>query len=380
MKKYLYYYLLFSCVSVAILGYCILFLYKLGEYENMGSVIEKQKNEKVIYGTGLHSNTDFYKTLLLAGSKPDIIALGSSRVMQFRQHMFLDNFVNLGGLVNSINQGLYFAPDFIAAKPKVILFGVDVWWFNEYFQRPSSKYKGKKHQSYYPKISDAVSVLRWLFSGKISFQEMLSITTTGTSDIGLSGYFKDGFGSDGSYYYTRLITGQKEHHDKEFGNTHQRIENGNTRFAYSPKAHQQHIDNFILLIRTLEESVSNIVIFFPPFANAVNTRLNDMDGKYGYIREVKFKLKDEGIKYYDYTNAVLIGSSDCEFIDGFHGGEVTYMRILADISQNEPSLDDLVNSKFIRSSIYKFEGRAFVPDMNVTNRDEIDFLGIGCEK
>jgi hypothetical protein len=380
MKKYLYYYLLFTCLLVVIPADCILFLYRLGEYESIDSVIEKQKNEKVIYGTSIHSNTDMYKMALLTDYKPNIISLGSSRVMQFRQHMFLDSFVNLGGLVNSINQGLYWASDIAAGKPKIILFGVDVWWFNEYFHNPLSKYKGKKYQNYYPKSGDVVSVLRWLITGKISFQEMLNMTSTASADIGLSGYFKDGFGPDGSYYYTRLITGQKEPHDKKFGDTFQRIENGNNRFKYSSKAHKQHIDNFILLIRALEESGSDIIIFFPPFANAVNARLNEKDGKYDYIRDVKYKLIEKGIKYYDYTNAVLIGSSDCEFIDGFHGGEVTYMRILADISKTEPSLADLVDSKVIHSSITKHKGHVFIPDMEIINRDEVDFLGIGCKK
>ena len=380
MKKYLYQYLFFNVTALIIPVFCILFLYQVGEYENLDSIIKMQQSEKSVYGTALHSNNDLYKMALLNSASPGIIALGSSRVMQLRQHMFFGNFVNLGGLINSINQGLDVAPDIAIKKPNVILFGIDPWWFNDQFQSPSSQYNRKIYHDYYPKLGDVKSVLGWFLNGKIPFQEALKITTTGTSDIGLSGHYKDGFGPDGSYYYTRLITGKKPHNDKEFRNTYQRIENGNNRFQYSSKSNQIHVDNFVRIVKILEQSGAKLIIFFPPFANAINDRLNEMNEAYGYIEDIKSKLRNRGVKFFDYTNAVFLGSSDCEFIDGFHGGEVTYMRILSDLLHKEPSLKDFVNLKDIRSSIGKFKGRAFVSDMNVTNIDEVDFLGIGCEK
>jgi len=380
MKKYLYQYLLFNVVVLIIPGFCILLLYQLGEYESINSIINAQKSEKSIYGTALHSNNDLYKITLLNSASPSIIALGSSRVMQFRQHMFSDNFVNLGGLVNSINQGLDVAPDIAMKKPNVILFGIDVWWFNDKFQSPSSQYNRKLTYDYYPKLGDVKSVVGWFLNGKIPFQEALKMMTAGTSDIGLRGYYRDGFGPDGSYYYTRLITGNKPHEDKGFRNTYQRIENGNRRFQYSSKANQIHVDNFVRIVKILEQSDAKLIIFFPPFANAINTRLNEMNEEYRYIDDIKSKLRNRGVKFYDYTNDVFLGSNDCEFIDGFHGGEVTYMRILSDLLHKEPSLTGFVSLKHIRSSIGKYKGRAFVPDMHVTNSDEVDFLGIGCEK
>ena len=134
------------------------------------------------------------------------------------------------------------------------------------------------------------------------------------------------------------------------------------------------------IVEILEKTGAKLIIFFPPFSNAVNVRLNEMKEKYGYIEDIKSKLRNRGVNYYDYTNALSLGSSDCEFIDGFHGGEVTYMRILADLSQKESSLKGFVDFEYIMSSIGKFKGRAFVPDMNVTNVKEVDFLGIGCDK
>ena len=43
-------------------------------------------------------------------------------------------------------------------------------------------------------------------------------------------------------------------------------------------------------------------------------------------------LQQSGYAYYDFSDPKLLDSSGCEFVDGFHGGFVTYLRILQKVA------------------------------------------------
>ena len=107
----------------------------------------------------------------------------------------------------------------------------------------------------------------------------------------------------------------------------------------------------------------------------------DMMGeKYQYIDDLKAKLKELGIYYYDFTNARLLGSDDCEFVDGFHGGDLTYAKILKYIYDKDPSIREYINISYLERVISNYKGIAFIPDARVTSLPEIDFLKLGCNK
>lgn len=59
---------------------------------------------------------------------------------------------------------------------------------------------------------------------------------------------------------------------------------------------------------------------------------------------------------------------------------MTYIRILVDILEHEPSLKGSLNSEYLKSSIEKRKERAFVPDSDITTSAEVDFIGIGYDK
>ncbi len=73
-------------------------------------------------------------------------------------------------------------------------------------------------------------------------------------------------------------------------------------------------------------------------------------------------------------------SNDCEFIDGFHGGEVTYARILRAMADRWPALLSYVNMERLNAAIRDWQGHALVPDERLTNLPETDFMRFGCSK
>lgn len=380
MSNYLKKYFIFLCLGISISGIPIIYLYSAGEYVSLKKIVEQQSSTKIIYGTALHHNVHPYKKLLLKQVQPRIISLGSSRVMQFRQKMFVKKFINLGGAMNSINEGTNLVQEIIDNKPDMVIIGMDVWWFNDKYHDPRKKCINCSYSDMNINIRNVATVFNWLYEGKITLRKIFHTINSSVSDIGVSGQEKDGFYSDGSYYYTRLITGRKKHHDEEFKGTLRRIKNGNKRFEYSSLASNLHINNFIKLVKKLEDNDIQVVVFFPPFAKLINKRLNSMGNNYQYISDIKVKLHKNNLSFYDYTDVSTIDSSDCEFIDGFHGGDVTYARILESLSQEVPSLNNFVDQAQLIKYIKKYKGKAFIPDKGITSDIEVDFLGLGCEK
>ncbi|KTC91660.1 hypothetical protein OQJ15_12975 [Fluoribacter dumoffii] len=384
-EKYLGLFILgFIVFSLFYLPY-LLFLKGMGEYKSIPDIVEQQlaaikHHKKVIYGSGIRPMNYFYKKELMEHIHPQIIAWGSSRVMQFRQKMFLSKFVNLGGMMTSLDAGLRSYKDIIRAKPKLVLLGIDFWWFNENFQNKNYK-ETIAPKLYKPKSSDLLTVRDWLKNGKLTYTDFLKgVLQFPNKGIGVSGILhEEGFGPDGSYYYTGIITGQKQHHDIGFADTLLRIKTGERRFQYGETLSKAHFKEFMFLLDEFQRQHIEVILFFPPLAAASNRMINHLSEKYSYIPQLKKALKAAGYHYYDYSEPGLIQSSDCEFIDGFHGGDVTYARILKDLAKQEPELAKYVDMNFLEKSIAQYSGFAYIPDGQFIP-GEIDFLEIGCSK
>jgi hypothetical protein len=86
--------------------------------------------------------------------------------------------------------------------------------------------------------------------------------------------------------------------------------------------------------------------------------------------------------YYDFSDSAAVGSPDCEFVDGLHGGYVTYLRMLRIMA---PDLEaDAATRGLVKPVadldrlIAANQGRATLHDEPAGR--EIDYLGLGCNK
>jgi hypothetical protein len=391
MRSYLNYCTKYFMLIGFVLFPFVMYSYSMGEYSSAREAADKQlmSTEKIIYGTALHDITHSYKKYMLSKVHPKIVALGSSRIMQLRDYMFSDSFYNLGGVMHSVKDGLDFSSAIINEAPEVVIINVDVWWFNDKVELPSNSKNSLTEDDFdvSPEITpaDLVKVIKWVFAGDISIREIYSSlifgrNLIGTRGIGIGGNRGSGFGPDGSHYYTRLITGKKASKDINFANTLERIHRGDQWFKYSISANNQHIDNFMNLVEKLTRNNIHVVAFFPPFAPKVNTLISELGEKYNYIRDLKQKLKNSGLKIFDFTDPSSIDSNSCEFVDGFHGGDIISMRILVEIVLNDSFFDKYVEKSYLTKLIKQYRGLAFRPDKTITKDEEVDFLNLGCDK
>lgn len=264
-------------------------------------------------------------------SEYKILAIGSSRVLQFTSDMFFDNFFNLGYTANSTSQICNLIEE-LDLKNKTLLIGLDQWEFNSKWsdirdslalpsEKPSLKIIFNKQ-----KFEDVVKGKIYpVFRNSKSFG--FTLIGSGAS-IAMNGILKDG-----SYYYGKIYHGILNDMpayigtDYKFRDTDSRIKSGTNRFEYAQYADSLSLLKIYELIQNSVRRKNKIIFFFPPFAPTVSKMMdNDL---YLYIKDASKKIKDlcngSNVSFFDFTNPYF--SNDKYFIDGFHGGKFLYYKI-----------------------------------------------------
>jgi hypothetical protein len=339
-------------------------------------IVNKQKlNKKSLYLSGIKDNNIGYKLEIYNQLNPDIVALGSSRSMQVRAKYFKTKFTNLGGLVNSIAELDYVSSQIIKLerKPSIVLLFADIWWFNEKFQNPRLRY-APSNQSDYLTLANIDLLSKPIIKNGIILSK--------DNRLGFGAVYQNqGFDSSGSFHYVSTITGETTSNDFKFQDTFNRIDNGINRFEYSDIHSADGVQRFKKIIEQLENEKIHVVVVMPPFANAVYQKML-LSKKYSYISSLTKDLNNTHAVF-DFTNPNDIrGANDCEFIDGFHGGETIYARILLQISARDKLVNDTIDFAYISRVLSKYEGKSS-PETIATygsGKPEVDFLGLKCSK
>ena len=380
-------------ISIFLMGgipYLLTYIFLTLNFENntYDEIVTRQIKNRSIYGTALNQNTFAYKLSLIRAIKPEIIVLGSSRVMQFREESFTTSFVNAGGSMNYLNEGYQFLQElYTFHKPKYIILGLDFWWFNDSFSQPFS-FPYHQNQGTTIDYHKIYKTLSWLASGKIGFtgvknmwsQEKIRNRYTDYDNLGFSAIAtSDGYRSDGSYLYAKTLFGVEKSDDQHFLDTLSRIENGNNRFEYGKTISNSRIKYFRQIINKIQENNTRVILLIPPVSNTVYQKMKGYN--YTYIHQFQKFISEQNIENYNYHKLSLLTKDDCECIDGFHGGDVVYNRILKNMYDRNSSISPFLNIQSIEENIKKFRGKTLTLfRKNRFQLTETDFLKLGCEK
>lgn len=389
--NYLLAFLLFLLPVALLAGMNVLYLRATGEFKTISDIVEQQQADPrfCLYGTALHDDTSTYKQQTYARRKPAVVAVGSSVMMEIRERFFRVPFYNLGGTMDSVINGLHTISTMTAAhKPKVLLLGLDWWWFPAH----SDPYQRTRPPRETERLT-AEKVFRpfsWIAQGKVSIGDYLrsimgQSDSSTTCNLGVVARTKrHGFAPDGSYYYSALVTGREEptHLDVKFEKEKDAIAEGSARFGYDEKLNERSLRQFIDLVRDLEAQGIQVVLFFQPVARDVYADMQRHRADYRYIDLLQAELHANSVPFLDFLDSATIHSPDCEFIDGIHGGDVTYARLLRKIhdTSKDPAVRAVFDLSTIDATLRSDAGRAMARDPRVTEEPEVDFLELGCAK
>ena len=281
--------------------------------------------------------------------------------------MFTVPFYNCGYTITSVADFLPFVksipPD---KKPNYLILGLDQWMFNSNWD--NLEIKQSKHR-YTPAIINwrelyttnfSISIINnvWkdVFAGKYGIN---ILKREKIEKLGLNAILNNkGFLKDGSFYYGNDITYLLENNplaaDYLFNDTYSRIKEGNRRFEYASEINPKAIDKVKELLSYLKDENFKIIAIIPPFANAVYTKMEET-GKYNYMKQIYPSLKpifdSYGFELWDMSQLSTYHSNDRETIDGFHGGSVSYLRMMIYMIENYSILKEISNISQLKKDL-----------------------------
>lgn len=355
MKKMILNLLIFVFPLALLLGpnYYVLFSSK-ENFHNIDRTIRNFENQKYLIGYLYNEdNYRYIKYKALSEKKATVVALGSSRVLPFREEMFEADFYNAGFAVDQVRdfQGfLSCIPE--ENLPDYLILGLDQWMFNDAWNdaiEQTHKPHWKKNNSFDAGkgIKKTENLYPDLISGQLSLRNPKNANTGSIERIGLNAIVHStGFRNDGSAYYGELIQKLMEKDssisDYNFRNTFRRIHNGNERFQFGNQVSEKALLTLNQLLQFCKSKQIQVIGFVPPFADSVYAKMKN-SGNYEYVEKLYPAIKpifnSHDFELYCYETVSEVGSNDFETTDGFHGGENTYLRIMIDMLKRKSSLN-----------------------------------------
>ena len=355
---------LLVALFILYIGLSEILLYRMNEHLGIKTAMQKQIAADGLYGRSILGQDYLYKLEMAKAQKADIISLGSSRVMQFRKEFFRDtvSFYNTGGSMPQIELGLDFMRELTQVyTPKTVIIGVDPWWVNPNFYEHTVKIRRELTDGNLIEQRKFLygSLFSFLFKNElrqVGFIKVLGNNWSLSLDpvekrqaIGLLAAVKgDGFRLDGSYQYGQVLVGKAEY-DKDFKDTLDRIKTGTRRFEFADHVDVQRLAQLKELIHLLKNKGIEVIVFLPPFAHEVYTVIKEspMHQEFfnSFERSIEIMSIEEEIPFFNYSDLVSIGSMDNEAIDGFHGSDVSYARILLSMSKKTQKIADIVDQE-----------------------------------
>ncbi len=323
-----------------------------GEVLPLSLVLRMQKRYgMVLYGPAYTNPNPDYKIKGQALNRAQLLVLGTSRVLQFRDIFCTRDpasMYNAGrGIVRPSGIIPFLEGIGSESHPEVLILGLDQDFFNASWD-PSGgmQQAGVNRAGAHRKYRTS---LRHLLDGRISLASLCSTKDQiwgKYSALGLRARVKgQGFRPDGSVCEGVLIIDPSLGQDGEtFTNTIRRIRQGSDRFQYSTRVNPKAIEEIRQALQYCSRRNIHVIAFLPPFAHRVIEEM-ERTGGFSYMEDIQPKLKpifkEFGYGIYDFSDLAELGASDAETIgddSGFHASEVAYLRIFIRLMQEEPHL------------------------------------------
>ena len=328
--------------------------------------IDLQLRDKALYGSALSGDVSFLKYGIVKAARPDILAIGSSRVMQFRKAFFKNaSFYTMGGLVNSIGDLQHVCQEVIKIyTPQIIIIEASWDWLNpnclhKMQETPLLEGNGMGKRIYLYKHLCAEFVKNKKIREQVLRPRVEPVDTIGNRPtIGLmaAAEFR-GFREDGSFQYGDRILEPKSVAER-LADTHERIKNGNRRFERADKVDQNELAKLKYLIHEVKMNGCHVIVILPPLPNEIYQTLMDSTGHSAFMRQYEQGVREvceyENVSFLDCSNMAWLGATDEEALDGFHGSERTYGRIVLRLLEDK-NCAPYINETYIRQRMEESE-------------------------
>lgn len=352
-----------------------------GDLLSEAAVAELQKTggASCTYLSLATNNHAAYKFAAYENAFPRVVALGSSLVLELNSRMFSQPFYNLGRAMNNLSDGR-------AAlrlmqrlgKPEIVLLGLDYWLFSPNHVPPPENAARPAVNRLDP--AQVFKLLGAVWRNPELAADIFSLSAGLSCPIGMAAKaYHAGFGPDGFYYYgERMVLPPDRLEDYQFRDSLRRSRVGSRRFEHGDEPDPARIEDLVSLVRAFETQGVKVIAFAPPVAPPVAQQMAE-GGKHGYIAKTWAALAARGVAVHDFHDPASLNLVACDFLDGFHAGDVAFARMLRALAAREPALRPYVKRSEL-DRLSGMSGRAAVYFQEEFGIPEPDFLGLGCIK
>lgn len=332
---------------VVFLGPAFIYLRAAGELLDYGEIIRRNQDEGALVGMAYSNPIHTLKSRIVVRRKPEVIALGTSRVMQVRDYFFTEpkTFYNCGGSIHKIGDLTAFLNSIEGSTPKVLILCLDQNFFNEGWDDLKGGHidyawlgrsLGRKFticsRDFYKDVSRK----------KISLK---SLTISRADHVGLTGNIHlEGYREDGSYRYRRSFAFPTQSPEARLRPAVElvRAGGGDGRFMQAESINDLAVEELDRFLMECKHLGIHVVSFLPPYAHIVYEELVKFRTHYPYILQLESELRPtftkHGYRLFDFTDLNSFGGSDAEMQDSIHGFETALLRILIELNRGDPLL------------------------------------------
>lgn len=361
------------------LPFILFYWFLISTHENFttGRVVEFQAVNGGLYGTAIHNSEHAFKMEIYKRSKAQIVALGSSRVLQIRGEFFRIPFANLGRALLSAQQTESVLREIVnIRKPGLVIIGVDFWWFSKDYEPPD---RGTLDSGGWVEPSNVIKVLHWFRDGKLTTSKFYDVLRNPQKNVGaLAVLNDDGFDRFGARVRTSLANGKTPAPDRQFHLSLTALRTGQGNFPHAVKFDEKRWQSFVDALQFLKRQGISVIVMLPPIAAPVMKIMTQTPGLQ-YVDTLRFRLRKLPVPSYDFTDARSAGIPNCEFYDAVHGGAIAYARLMRSMAKTDRKLSAALELDRLDDLIKNGAGRASSPELDGI-RVETDFLGLGCPK
>jgi hypothetical protein len=330
MKKFLaktWPYLLIGLFYISLGEYL---LFRLKETYSIAEIAQQQSTspKELYYGRQVLGNAlPLYKFTNLQLRKPEVLVVGQSVSLQFRDFVFepfQDQFYNAGLMIRNLPDLNYLA-DLMdggeVAKPRFMLIAVDLsFLLNKTFLDDDYSLENDMPED---RALSAKSHLQGM--QKLMLNAKLRALPEGDYGFGKAGMKGSGYRNDGSYRHKPEIEQFVKDGKYYDGNLLQRLRERKAPFKapfdYDPSKAERVIET----LNRFKNNGIELLLYIPPYSDVFfNEALKDtmfVDFWQDYM-DFQQRLKSENFELIEFTTPARMGLDDRFFVDAEHPGEV----------------------------------------------------------
>ncbi len=339
-------------------------LYQAGEFYSLKQVSAAlQTGQAILYGPAYSNARQELQKEITAERKPEILAIGNSRVGGFRDVFFKkpSAFYNATGAIGAMTDFKYFLEAVAPYHPQILIANMDHYYFspeqakNNVVTRPnpfgtSSSLLDVAAEAFV-RNGGWWKIYRDYTEHKFTLADLFQKTPEQKKSIGLRAIVeRAGALYDGSDYYGKTIyTPSVQQQTSEA--IHELAESISPDFGdwYGSDISKSALAQLRELLSYCKEQHIFVIGFLPPIAHEEYVRIQSFpNASYSYARTylaptLEGIYREFGFDFYDFSDIAQLSSSDAEMIDQKHGSEKLYARISLHMASKSAVLSSYID-------------------------------------